>query len=86
MPRTKDEFFLTPPIEAGPFRYACDRCGQREARRWGVATVGSGPRGQRRQQQVGLCDPCAAYVAAPGTLKSPNGGVTHSIAGNGRRG
>lgn len=85
MPRPSKEVFHFPPTEEGPFTYACDRCEQREARRWGVATVGGGDRGQRRQKQVGLCDPCAAMIAAPGQARSGLGGV-HSIASNGRKG
>ncbi len=85
MPRPLKEPHLTLVREVGPFTYACDRCEEREARRWGVATVGYGDRGQRRQQRVGLCDPCAAAIAAPGSMKSPLGGE-HSIAGNGRKG
>lgn len=81
---TKTEF-LEVPVEAGPFQYACDRCGLREARRWGTATVGMGERG-RRQMRVGLCDPCAASCAAPGGMQSALSGAEHSIAGNGRRG
>lgn len=85
MPRPSKEVFLSPPTEVGPFTYPCDRCESREARRWGVATVGRGSRGQRRQQQVGLCDPCAAMIAAPGQTRSGMGSV-HSIASNGRKG
>ena len=86
MPRPSKEVYLTAPTEEGPFRYACDRCSSREARRWGVATVGYGERGQKKEQRVGLCDPCAAMVAAPGSSRSALGGMSHSIAGNGRRG
>lgn len=85
MPKRSNEVWLTVPTEAGPFRYACDRCSSREARRWGTATVGYGEKGQRRQERVGLCDPCAAMIAAPGSMKSSLDG-THSIAGNGRKG
>ena len=73
------------PVESGPLRYPCDRCGEREARRWGVATVVTGERGGRLRE-VGLCDPCAACCAAPGSMRSSLGGVEHSFAGNGRRG
>ena len=86
MGRPKDEIFLEPAKETGPFKYPCDRCESREARRWGVATVGGGYRGQRKQKQVGLCDPCAAAIEAPGSMRSPQGGAVHSIAGIGRKG
>lgn len=82
--RGKVEFLEVPP-DAGVLRYPCDRCGVREARRWGVATVMQGERGGR-QMRVGLCDPCAACCAAPGGMSSSLGGTEHSIAGNGRRG
>lgn len=85
MARRSKEPFLEPVAEPGPFKYACDRCGEREARRWGVATVMSGERGGR-QQRVGLCDPCAACCAAPGSIKSSSGDTEHSFVGNGRRG
>ncbi len=84
MTRRSNTFFAEPPREDGPLRYPCDRCGEREARRWGVATVMTGERGGR-QQRVGLCDPCAACCAAPGAMSSSLGG-THSIVGNGRKG
>ena len=86
MPRLGADAYRQVPTENGPFRYACDRCESREARRWGVASVGGGDRGQRRQIEVGLCDPCAASVAAPGGMRSSMGGDTHTIAGNGRKG
>lgn len=71
------------PKDVGPMRYPCDRCGEREARRWGVATVASGERGGRIRN-VGLCDPCAACCAAPGAMRSSMGGVEHSFGGSGR--
>lgn len=76
-----------PPPEpvAGLFVYPCDRCGAREARRWGVATVVRGERGGQ-QARVGLCDSCAACCAAPGSIQSSLGGVEHSVVGTGRRG
>lgn len=73
------------PKAVGPMRYPCDRCEEREAVRWGVATVAHGERGGR-QQRVGLCDPCAASCAAPGSIRSSLGGVEHSFSSNGRRG
>ncbi len=73
------------PKATGPLRYPCDRCGEREGVRWGVATVVHGERGGR-QQRVGLCDPCAAACAAPGSIQSSLGGVTHGFISNGRRG
>lgn len=73
------------PTHEGPLRHPCDRCGVREACRWGVATVVMGERGGR-QQNVGLCDPCAACCAAPGSMRSSLGGVEHSFASSGRRG
>lgn len=84
MARRSKEEFLEPVPEAGPFKYPCDRCAQREARRFGVATVMSGERGGRRMP-VGLCDPCAAACAAPGSSKSSLGGE-HTFSGDGRRG
>lgn len=85
MARRSKEFYHEAPVELGPFKYPCDRCGQREARRWGTATVICGERGGR-QQRVGLCDPCAASCAAPGSAKSSLGGVEHGFGGSGRRG
>lgn len=59
-------------------RRVCDRCEDREARRFGVAQVVDGERGTR-WREVGLCDRCAAYCAAPGGAPGSSLATEHSI-------
>lgn len=67
------------PTATGPrLRRPCDRCGEREATRFGVAQVAGSERGVR-WQNVKLCDRCAAYCAAPGGTPGSSLATEHSI-------
>lgn len=68
---------LSLKLRLRPARKMCDRCDEKVATRFGVAQV-AGDRGVR-WQDVGLCDRCAAYCAAPGGSPGSSLAAEHSI-------
>lgn len=78
MSETDDRQLVIPLRPVRRLKRPCDRCEEREAVRFGVAQVAGSERGLR-WQNVGLCDRCAAYCAAPGGTPGGTMATEHAI-------
>lgn len=78
MSDTDDRQLVIPLRPVQRLKRPCDRCAEREATRFGVAQMAGGERGVR-WCNVGLCDRCAAYCAAPGGAPGGTMACDHSL-------
>jgi len=81
--RRKEPVMVEDALPTAPLVRPCDRCGLREARRFGKAQAVVGELGLR-WVDVGLCDRCAARCAAPGSGSASALGAEHTVHAAGR--